>query len=227
MQRQDKEYIHGLLGVEAAKIQGVFRDGSEDWDIWEEQEVATAANNIDTKLQRWRFQLEQSSLLTDNHDPLSGPEEHSSEARVQAIADLWQNEVRNEGTNICEREDMWKDVLHNQVERLNDDQQLAYDIIDWHLNETISGKKPPQLLMVIPGEGGVGKTKLIQTITQNFYLQGVDDWLVKGAYTGIAASLIDGKTLHVLVGIRNGRETISTNITKALRILAHQTIPHH
>ena len=212
MQRQDKEYIHGLLGVEAAKIRGIFQDDSEDWDIREEEQVSTAADDMDTKLQRWRFQLEQSSLLTDNPDPLLGPEEHSSEARVQAIADLWRNEMRNEGMNICEKEEMSKDVLHDQVERLNDDQRRAYDIIDWHLNETISGKKPPQLLMAIPGEGGVGKTKLIQTITQNFNLQGVDDWLVKGAYTGIAASLIDGKTLHVLAGIpvRGGKQSAQT-----------------
>jgi hypothetical protein len=39
------------------------------------------------------------------------------------------------------------------------DQRRAYDIIDWHLAETlqVAGRAPPQLLMLIPGEGGVGK----------------------------------------------------------------------
>ena len=98
------------------------------------------------------------------------------------------------------------------VENLNDDQYRAYDIVDWHLKETIAGKKPPQLLMVIPGEGGVGKSKLIQTITQCFWRQNVGEWLVKGAYTGIAASLIGGKTLHVLAGIpvKGGRQSAQT-----------------
>jgi len=48
------------------------------------------------------------------------------------------------------------------------DQRRAYDIIDWHLAETLAGQVPPQLLMFIPGEGGVGKSKTIQTIMENF-----------------------------------------------------------
>ncbi|KAG2122382.1 hypothetical protein BD769DRAFT_1291954, partial [Suillus cothurnatus] len=76
------------------------------------------------------------------------------------------------------------------------DQRRAYDIIDWHLTETLAGRAPPQLLMIIPGEGGVGKSKTIQTITENFRDRGQADILVKAAYTGIAASIIDGKTIH-------------------------------
>ena len=55
--------------------------------------------------------------------------------------------------------------------------------------------------MLIPGECGTGKTKVIQNITQNFCQNKVGDRCVKGTYTGIAALLIDGKTLHVLAGI--------------------------
>jgi ABC-type cobalamin/Fe3+-siderophores transport system ATPase subunit len=44
----------------------------------------------------------------------------------------------------------------------------VYDIVDWHLRETIAAKIPPQILMMISGKEGVGKSKLIQTITQNF-----------------------------------------------------------
>ena len=40
---------------------------------------------------------------------------------------------------------------------LNEEQKWAYDIVDQHLQETLSGKMPPQLLMIIPGKGGVGK----------------------------------------------------------------------
>ncbi|KAF8119742.1 hypothetical protein EV363DRAFT_1195573, partial [Boletus edulis] len=73
--------------------------------------------------------------------------------------------------------------------------------MDWHLNETLIGSNPDQLLMVIPGEGGVGKSKTIQTITENFKRRGVSHILAKSAYTGIAASIIDGKTLHVIAQI--------------------------
>ena len=212
MQRQDKEYIHGLLGVEVAKIRGIFQDDVQDWSILDEHEITLAAEDMDTKLQGWRTQLEESSLLTDNPDPLSNLENYSSEARVLPISDLWQSPTDNVKMDIDARDQGGKDQMHDSIEQMNEDQCRAYDIIDWHLSETISGKKPPQLLMVIPGEGGVGKTKLIQTITQNFHRQKANNSLVKGVYTGIAASLIDGKTLHVLAGIpvRGGKQSAQT-----------------
>jgi hypothetical protein len=52
-------------------------------------------------------------------------------------------------------------VVLTDVENLNDDQQWAYDIVDWHLRETIAAKILSQLLIMIPGEGSVGKSKLI------------------------------------------------------------------
>ena len=88
------------------------------------------------------------------------------------------------------------------------------------MNETLEGKQPPQLLMMIPGEGGVGKSKLIQTMTRAFQVKGVGEWCVKGTYTGIVASLINGSMLHVLVSIsvHGGKQLAQT------MILAHQTI---
>ena len=65
----------------------------------------------------------------------------------------------------------------------------------------LAGEQPPQLRMVIPGEGGTGKSRTIQAITHNFEKHHVRDMLVKGAYTGIAASIIDGRTLHVLTAM--------------------------
>lgn len=50
--------------------------------------------------------------------------------------------------------------------------------------------------MILYREGGTGKSRVIQTITNLFRSRGVEQMLVKAAYTGIAASLIDGKTTH-------------------------------
>ena len=57
--------------------------------------------------------------------------------------------------------------MMKEVESLNEEQRRAYDIVNWHMEEMMRGKKPPQLL--VPGEGGVGKSKVIQTITRNFH----------------------------------------------------------
>jgi PIF1-like helicase len=96
------------------------------------------------------------------------------------------------------------------VDCLFPDQHWAYDIVDWHLQETIKGHNPPQLLMIIPGEGGVGKSETIQAITENF--RSKHKPLVKGAYTGIAASVIDGKTLHqlIMLPLNGGRQSAKT-----------------
>ncbi|OCH93888.1 hypothetical protein OBBRIDRAFT_700056, partial [Obba rivulosa] len=52
------------------------------------------------------------------------------------------------------------------------------------------------LRMIIHGEEGTGKSKVIQTITEYFVKKGARYLLLKTAYTGVAASLIDGKTTH-------------------------------
>lgn len=82
----------------------------------------------------------------------------------------------------------------------------------------LSGLNPCQLLMVIPGEGGVGKSKMIQTITENFEQHGVAHLLAKSAYTGITATIIDGKTLHVIAQIPINGQECSQRATKKLII---------
>ncbi|TFK61795.1 hypothetical protein BDN72DRAFT_777857, partial [Pluteus cervinus] len=90
------------------------------------------------------------------------------------------------------------------VSELNDSQRRAYDIITWHLKQSIDARDPPPLRMLIHGEGGTGKSKVIQTVTQSFERLKVRHRLMKAAYTGIAASLIDGKTTHVIGGLKVG-----------------------
>ncbi|KAG1858509.1 hypothetical protein F4604DRAFT_1488367, partial [Suillus subluteus] len=60
---------------------------------------------------------------------------------------------------------------------------------------------PPPLHMLIHGEGRTGKSKVIQTITSYFAHKGAKYMLLKAAYTGVAASLIDGKMTHTIAMI--------------------------
>ncbi|KIL62904.1 hypothetical protein M378DRAFT_80562, partial [Amanita muscaria Koide BX008] len=86
--------------------------------------------------------------------------------------------------------------------QLKRDQARAYDIIIWHLEQTLSaaeGLEP--LRMIIYGEGGTGKSRVIQTVSETFVAKGVKHILFKSAYTGVAASLIDGKTTHTLASL--------------------------
>lgn len=56
---------------------------------------------------------------------------------------------------------------------LRRDQYRAFDIITWHLEQTIAGADPPPLRMILYGEGGTGKSKVIQTVTEVFAARGV------------------------------------------------------
>ena len=87
-----------------------------------------------------------------------------------------------------------------------DDQRRAFDFITDHVQSSLHGDCPNQLLLQIQGEGGTGKSKVIQAVTAMFEAQGVRLWLLKTAYTGIAASLIGGETIHRLTGLNfNGK----------------------
>lgn len=100
---------------------------------------------------------------------------------------------------------------------LNTDQMRAYDIITWHLQETLSGHTPPPLQMLIHGEGGTGKSKVIQTVTDYFDMKGASALLVKAAYTGVAASLIGGKTTHTIAHISRKNTTIKDDTKHKLQ----------
>ncbi|KAF8594055.1 hypothetical protein BDV93DRAFT_425186, partial [Ceratobasidium sp. AG-I] len=70
-----------------------------------------------------------------------------------------------------------------------------------------------QLLMQIQGEGGTGKSTVIKAITELFASLGISHKLVRSAPTGIAASLIEGSTLHTLCHIAIGRKATDASLT--------------
>ncbi|KAG2057020.1 hypothetical protein BDR06DRAFT_849218, partial [Suillus hirtellus] len=58
-----------------------------------------------------------------------------------------------------------------------------------------------QLLMLITGEGGTGKSKLLDAITQLFAAHSCESKLASTAMSGIAACLVNGTTLHSWAGL--------------------------
>jgi hypothetical protein len=87
-----------------------------------------------------------------------------------------------------------------QLGSLNAEQRRAYEIIKYIIDS--DDRNPPQLLMLLHGEGGTGKSRVIQTITDLFKQRGILHKLIKVAYTGVAASLIEGETIHKSTKIR-------------------------
>ncbi|KAF5331296.1 hypothetical protein D9758_018123 [Tetrapyrgos nigripes] len=102
------------------------------------------------------------------------------------------------GVDMIEETEVEKSLDYLDPEELKDDQRQAYNIITWHMDQTLANQNPPLLRMVLYGEGGTGKSWVIQTVSQYFQERRAKHLLIKAVYTGVVASLIDGKTLHVI-----------------------------
>jgi hypothetical protein len=87
------------------------------------------------------------------------------------------------------------------VDILNTEQRLAHDIVSNHLKAHLDGRKPKQLLMIVMGQGGTGKSTLLNALTTTFDKHNASHLLGKTAMSGIAASLIGGTTLHWYGGL--------------------------
>ncbi|KAJ3568696.1 hypothetical protein NP233_g5549 [Leucocoprinus birnbaumii] len=87
---------------------------------------------------------------------------------------------------------------------LNEEQRRAHDIVEEHLLQFLAKKSPEQLLMTCFGEGGTGKTTLINAITATFSEHGAQNLLAKTATSGVAATMIGGETLHSWLGVGIG-----------------------
>jgi len=84
------------------------------------------------------------------------------------------------------------------VSELNRDQRWVYKIIVRQLSLINTRKKPSPLHMIICGKEDTRKSKVLQTVTEAFQQQNCDHHLLKAAYAGVAAFLINGKTTHVI-----------------------------
>lgn len=84
-----------------------------------------------------------------------------------------------------------KDTSH-----LNEKQNMAHEIVTTHLHSHLAGQRPPQRLLIVHGQGGTGKTALLNAIAHSFENVGASSLLAKMAMSGVAASIVGGVTLH-------------------------------
>jgi hypothetical protein len=208
-QVQWREEFHGMKAVEIAKIHKVFADESNTWAI-NTSPIRKANNDILNKLHQWKQTL--MKIEPDRTEGrMSGNLDISEVMDVEPMDDV--GDVRATDASGC---------INSALEpvepaKLLPDQKRAFDIVSWHLKETLAQKNPKQLLMIMPGEGGVGKSKTIQTMTEEFKRLGVENMLVKAAYTGIAASTIHGKTLHSIAKLHLSGKRMTAKTREDLR----------
>jgi hypothetical protein len=196
------EALHARFAVEIARQAKIFRNDDSEWPIPVPSHVGNASGDDLTRLLEWKRQFERDVAIQNaGYDPPTL--ERSLDPG--SVAPLTQSEIHqnSHGTVIPLARTAMSEAALEAVDviALGKDQRRAYDIIIWHLDQTLRAWNPPPLRMLVHGEGGTGKSKVIQTVTEGFKTRGAQYMLIKAAYTGVAASLIDGKTTHAIGGI--------------------------
>ena len=79
---------------------------------------------------------------------------------------------------------------------LNACQTMVHVIVTSHLQAHLSQQNPPQRLVIVHGQGGTGKSVLLNAISKTFDELGASALLAKTAMSGVAASIVGGRMLH-------------------------------
>ncbi len=216
------ERLHALHALAVARAAGFFpEDVISTWDTSQAGSVAAATGDDLVNMHAWRAHMAADVLRRQEAaDGQAGEAVGGGVPTVQAgvaRAGLHpEPSVRHVG--LPEQEGSEDALPPVDVACLRDDQFRAFDIITWHLDQTLAGNAVPPLRMILYGEGGTGKSRVIQTVTEAFVARGCHFMLVKAAYTGIAASLIDGKTTHVIGHISvNKKANMSDDTRRTLQ----------
>lgn len=147
--------------------------------------------------------LRRTMSLMDTQDSATIPEAQTTDMSRGSVTAF--NDAQHESPTVLSIEsqvskDGWEAESDDAL-RMNDEQKLALDIIQAQLHRHLHDEPVTPLLMVICGEGGTGKSALLEEVTQMYARAGCSSHLAKTAMSGVAASIIGGSTLHSWAGL--------------------------
>jgi len=199
-----REEQHGRMAIEIAKHLGIFQNDQRAWPVDRGNAPVNATEADLSHISMWSNLLQ--AAVDGKHTPRA-----IDLLPTTATMPTIERSLPGDGPSgspppavILQTTGSEQALPAVDPGSLKSDQLRAYRIVDWHLGETLRGTRPPPLRMILYGEGGTGKSRVIQTITESLAARGVSHMLVKAAYTGVVASLVDGKTTHVIAGLSLG-----------------------
>ncbi|KAI6031184.1 hypothetical protein BKA83DRAFT_4487908 [Pisolithus microcarpus] len=167
-----QEELHGLSAMECANYVNVFGDHKTCIPEHEPNQNFHVACQTDMEnLQLWQAKMEKAVHIQNVQD--NTPQFTSLEPDVVELANRGlYSEQASVQYNMEDIKSSEVALTSVNPSMLNTDQMCVYDIITWHLQETLSGHNPLPLQMLIHREGGTGKSKVIQTVTNYFDMKG-------------------------------------------------------
>ncbi len=176
---------------------GVFSETTSEDNIFGIGASVFESEDV-VRMKTWKVAMEESKR------PVASFEDNIKQGKVGGVTNMSQIPGnQNENGNAINVGDILQTPPTNDINvlHLKTDQYCTYSIITSHLHVELQDQKPSRLLMQLTGEGGTGKSKVIQMVTEAFEKLGAHMRLLKGAYTRIAACSIRGATLHSLCGV--------------------------
>ena len=208
-----REQVHGHLAIEVARHVGIFANEQSSWTVNSTSSPSNATEDDLGRIASWSKLLQDAVDQRNNARNIPPPSEIAIPPTVQQLT-LENTASTVQPTILLQSTDSEQALPAVNPDSLKPDQLRAYRIINWHLTKTLQGADIPPLRMVLYGEGGTGKSRVIQTITESFSACGAAHMLVKAAYTGVAASLVNGKTTHVIASLSVGSKGSVTDASK-------------
>ncbi len=96
----------------------------------------------------------------------TAPEDNGAVERVDGLVQGGQASVKVDASSPQVHETAGV-LTAADLAMLKDDQFRSFDIVCWHLGETLAGNNPPPLRMILYGEGGQGSQKLFRLSPKN------------------------------------------------------------
>jgi hypothetical protein len=170
----EREQLHGEKAVQIATQVGIFQSNTTNnrWALNSRPQARNANQDDVQQLQNWKEQMEREISKRNDIEAhtsvgaIGGDEDEENMLGTGAtvLGELQQSEEVG-GITVLQPEIQIAPV---RPELLNSEQHRAYQIITTHLRNNLTGQKTPPLRMILCGEGGTGKSKVIQTITDAF-----------------------------------------------------------
>jgi hypothetical protein len=181
-------------------------DTSSDGVAGNYQKVESLLGRIPTKsdVQFWEAEVKRQALLKATENQIL-PEEENDQNEEDVVVDNQQADYLSPPAVLVPlANDQYLTIINDIIaeNNLNKKQAMAFRIVANHAVEDIMHPligKPDPLRMLLTGEGGTGKSRVIKAIQEFFKRIGAPWWLLVSAPTGKAASLILGATIHKLV----------------------------
>ena len=199
-----QEELHARITVETAWHAQIFHEDEDNWEVAADSKLPTPVSGDKmAKLLEWKERMnqdinKQNVTVGVSWDPTGDKGITTEGVSVECIKVSGPDD-EGRVTYIPLGAEISAGVLPPiDPSMLKDNQFWAYDIVTWHLDQTLGRAKPPPLRMLLHGEGGIGKSKVIQMITEYLERRGAKHLLLKAAYMGVAVSLIRGKTTHTI-----------------------------